>query len=99
MNRPSLADGLLRAERERAAQALQRRLRTVEQREGVKLRVDGRELVNFSSNDYLGLAQHVEVVAALQEAAAWHGVGSTAAHLVCGHHREHVLLEEAVAEW
>jgi 8-amino-7-oxononanoate synthase len=39
------------------------------------------------------------VVSALQEAAAWHGVGSTGSHLVCGHHREHVRLEEAVAEW
>ena len=99
MGRPSLAQGLLRAERERAAQSLQRRLRTVEQRDGVKVRVEGRELLNFCSNDYLGLAQHVEVIGALQEAAAWHGAGSTSAHFVCGHHREHVLLEEAIAEW
>jgi 8-amino-7-oxononanoate synthase len=99
MNRPSLAEGLLRAEHERAAQSLQRRLRTVDQRDGVRVRIDGRELLNFCSNDYLGLAQHVEVVGALQEAAAWHGAGSTSAHLVCGHHREHVLLEEAIAEW
>jgi 8-amino-7-oxononanoate synthase len=99
MPRPALAQGLLRAERERTAQSLKRRLRTVEQRNGVKLRIDGRELLNFCSNDYLGLAQHVEVVGALQEASAWHGAGSTSAHLVCGHHREHVLLEEAIAEW
>jgi 8-amino-7-oxononanoate synthase len=99
MNRPSLVEGLLRAERDRAAASLQRRLRTVSQRDGVRIQVDGRELLNFSSNDYLGLAQHVEVIGALQESAAWHGVGSTAAHLVCGHHREHLRLEEAIAEW
>lgn len=97
--RPSLTDRLAQAERERAAAALQRRLRTVEQREGSQIVVDGKVLLNFCSNDYLGLAQHVEVIAALQEAAAWHGVGSGASHLVSGHHREHARLEEAVAEW
>ncbi len=99
MIRPALADRLLQAERERATAALQRRLRTVEQREGVEVAIDGRILLSFCSNDYLGLGQHVEVTAALQEAAAWHGVGSTASHLVCGHHREHTRLEEAIAEW
>jgi 8-amino-7-oxononanoate synthase len=98
-SRPALTDRLLQAERDRAAATLQRRLRTVEQREGVQIAVDGRVLLNFCSNDYLGLAQHVEVIGAMQEAAAWHGVGSGAAHLVCGHHREHVRLEEAIAEW
>jgi len=99
MARPSLAEGLLRAERERAAQHLQRRLRTLEAREGVPVRLDGRELLNFCSNDYLGLSQHVEVIGALQEAAAWDGAGAGSAHLVSGHLREHALLEEAVAEW
>jgi 8-amino-7-oxononanoate synthase len=97
--RPALTDRLLRAERERNEAQLQRRLRTIEQREGVQVALDGRVLLNFCSNDYLGLAQHVEVVGALQEAAAWHGVGSTSAHTVCGHHREHARLEEAIADW
>lgn len=97
--RPTLTDRLQQAERERAAAALQRQRRTIDQREGVQVALDGRVLVNFCSNDYLGLAQHVDVVSAMQEAAAWHGVGSTGAHFVCGHHREHARLEEAVAEW
>jgi 8-amino-7-oxononanoate synthase len=97
--RPALTDRLTRIEREREAAALTRLRRTVDQREGVQVAVDGRVLVNFCSNDYLGLAQHVEVIGALQEAAAWHGVGSGASHLVCGHHREHARLEEAIAEW
>jgi 8-amino-7-oxononanoate synthase len=97
--RPALTDRLTRIEREREAASLTRVRRTVDQREGVQVAVDGRVLVNFCSNDYLGLAQHVEVIGALQEAAAWHGVGSGASHLVCGHHREHARLEEAVAEW
>jgi 8-amino-7-oxononanoate synthase len=54
-------------------------------------------LVNFSSNDYLGLASHPKVVRAFQDAAAKHGVGSGASHLVTGHGPEHHALEEAVA--
>jgi 8-amino-7-oxononanoate synthase len=97
--RPALTARLAQLAQERSQAHLERRLRTVEQRDGVQVALDGRVLLNFCSNDYLGLAQHVEVVGALQEAAAWHGVGSGAAHLVCGHHREHARLEEAVAEW
>ena len=97
--RPALIDRLHRASEARNAAALNRRRRTIEQREGVEVALDGRVLLNFCSNDYLGLSQHVDVVAALQEAAAWHGVGSGAAHLVSGHQREHARLEEAVAQW
>lgn len=61
-------------------------------------RIDGRELLNFSSNDYLGLANHPEVIAALQTAAAEMGVGSGASHLVCGHSLHHQRLEEALAD-
>src|SRR6185312_9269271 len=53
----------------------------------------------FGSNDYLGLARHPGVIAALRDAANEHGVGATAAHLICGHHREHAALEEELAEW
>ena len=99
MARPGLFQRLARQQAERAEQALLRRLRIVEQRDGVLASVGGRRLVNFSGNDYLGLSDHLEVTCALQEAAALHGVGSTAAHLVCGHHREHVQLQEEVADW
>src|SRR6185312_13803217 len=53
----------------------------------------------FGSNDYLGLARHPGVIAALRDAANEHGVGATAAHLICGHHREHAALEEELADW
>ncbi|MBF1801746.1 8-amino-7-oxononanoate synthase [Alloalcanivorax profundimaris] len=60
-------------------------------------RVDGRDYLNFCSNDYLGLAADAEVVAAFRAAADQWGVGSGASHLVCGHQRPHQDLEEALA--
>ncbi|MCK0537208.1 8-amino-7-oxononanoate synthase [Alcanivorax quisquiliarum] len=60
--------------------------------------IDGRRYLNFCSNDYLGLANHPEVIAALQAAAAELGVGSGASHLVCGHSHYHHALEEQLAK-
>lgn len=72
--------------------------RIVGRREGVRCEVDGRTLLNFCSNDYLGLSQHPQVIAALRAASAG-GVGSTASPLVCGHHALHDALEREVADW
>jgi len=59
--------------------------------------VDGRTLVDFSSNDYLGLAHHPAVAAAMSECASRSGAGSGASHLVTGHGFEHERLEEELA--
>jgi 8-amino-7-oxononanoate synthase len=59
--------------------------------------VDGRELIDFSSNDYLGLARHPAVAAAMAECAGRCGAGSGASHLVTGHGAEHSRLEEDLA--
>jgi 8-amino-7-oxononanoate synthase len=59
--------------------------------------VDGRQLVDFSSNDYLGLARHPAVAAAMSECAQCCGSGSGASHLVTGHAAEHSRLEEELA--
>ena len=85
------------AERERTG--LLRRVRTPAAVRGARVTIDDRELLNFCSNDYLGLAQDPRIVKALQNAANETGVGSTAAHLICGHRREHAQLEEALCEW
>jgi len=58
---------------------------------------DGRRLVDFSSNDYLGLARHPALAAAMSACAAVSGAGSGASHLVTGHGREHARLEEELA--
>lgn len=84
---------------QRAAQDRVRVRRTVTRRDGVRVEVGGRWLVEFCGNDYLGLAQQFEVVNALQDAAARHGAGAGASHLVSGHHAEHEALEREVADW
>jgi 8-amino-7-oxononanoate synthase len=81
----------------REAAGLYRRRRTVDGPQGPQLRVDSRELLGFCSNDYLGLANHPEVIAALKCGADEYGVGSGAAHLVNGHSRAHHQLEEELA--
>jgi 8-amino-7-oxononanoate synthase len=82
-----------------AAQSLTRRLRVADSPCAPRQVVDGREMLGFCSNDYLGLASHPRVIAALQEGAARYGAGSGASHLVSGHSRAHALLEERFAEW
>ncbi|MBW4052795.1 MAG: 8-amino-7-oxononanoate synthase [Proteobacteria bacterium] len=59
--------------------------------------VEGRRLVDFSSNDYLGLAGHPALAAAMTECARRCGTGSGASHLISGHGREHAALEEELA--
>ena len=64
---------------------------------GVRVQIDGRELLSFCSNDYLGLANHPEVIKAMQDGAARWGVCSGASHLVNGHTSAHHALEEELA--
>jgi len=96
------AASALEAELTRLTQLRLRRARaTVSARPDPDRRVivlaDGRELIDFSSNDYLGLARHPALASAMSECAAHAGAGSTASHLVCGHGAEHARLEEELA--
>jgi 8-amino-7-oxononanoate synthase len=59
--------------------------------------LDGRALISFCSNDYLGLAGHPQVSRALCQGAERYGVGAGAAHLINGHSRAHYALEEELA--
>lgn len=61
--------------------------------------VDGQACLAFCSNDYLGLANHPEVIAAMQQGAARWGVGGGASHLVIGHSEPHHQLERALAKF
>ncbi|MBP6482544.1 MAG: 8-amino-7-oxononanoate synthase [Pseudomonadales bacterium] len=83
----------------RAAAGLYRGRRVLEGPQATTVRVDGRELLAFCSNDYLGLANDPRVIGALQQGAARYGAGSGASHLVSGHSRAHQEFEEALAEF
>lgn len=82
---------------ERRAAHLYRTRRLLQSAQGPEVMVDGRLYLAFCSNDYLGLANHPEVIQAMQEAATGYGVGSGASHLVAGHSAEHHALEEELA--
>lgn len=84
---------------ERKAAGLYRERRVLESPQGARVLVEGRELVNFCSNDYLGLASDPRLVAAAQTGAAEWGVGSGASHLVCGHSAVHEAFERRFAEF
>jgi 8-amino-7-oxononanoate synthase len=84
---------------QRRQQGLYRQRLTLHSAQGPLVRIDGREYLNFCSNDYLGLAAHPRVVERFCRAAAEYGVGSGASHLVCGHSAPHHELEEALAEF
>ena len=94
-----LIDHLNRQLRERADQSLTRTRRTAESPCAPVQRVDGRGLLAFCSNDYLGLANHPVLVDALAEGARRFGAGSGASHLVSGHSLAHATLEEELAAW
>lgn len=81
------------------ADSLYRSRRVLESAQGVRVRIDGREVVSFCSNDYLGLASDPALIQTVQAAVAETGVGSGASHLVAGHHRAHQEFEEAFAKF
>jgi 8-amino-7-oxononanoate synthase len=81
------------------AQHLYRRRRVLDGPQGVRPVIDGRPMLSFCSNDYLGLASHPDLVSALAEGAARYGAGSGSAHLVTGHGEAHRRLEEQLADF
>ncbi|HEX9147111.1 MAG TPA: 8-amino-7-oxononanoate synthase [Candidatus Binatia bacterium] len=78
--------------------SLYRRLRTVAGEQGPTLIVDGREVINFSSNNYLGLANHPALREAAKDAIDRYGCGSGASRLISGNMTLHEELEAKLAE-
>jgi 8-amino-7-oxononanoate synthase len=78
-------------------QGLYRSRRVIDSPQNVNITIDGQQVLNFCSNDYLGLANHPQVILAFQQAANQYGVGSGSAHLICGHSTAHHALEEEIA--
>lgn len=99
-----LIEHLNRQLREREAQALRRQRRIAESPCAPHQRVSrngepARELLTFCSNDYLGLANHPALIAALADGARQFGAGSGGSHLISGHSRAHAALEAELADW
>jgi len=84
---------------ERREQNLYRTRKVIASAQGAEVIVDGKRYLNFCSNDYLGLANHPDIVSAFKKAADEFGVGSGGSHLVCGHSALHHRLEEQLAEF
>ncbi|HEY0287264.1 MAG TPA: 8-amino-7-oxononanoate synthase [Pseudomonas sp.] len=82
----------------RRAEHLYRHRPLLQSPQGPEVVVDGQPLLAFCNNDYLGLANHPEVVAAWKAGAERWGVGGGASHLVIGHSTPHHALEEALAD-
>ncbi|QQD20058.1 8-amino-7-oxononanoate synthase [Spongiibacter nanhainus] len=91
-------DAVLRRRlQERQSQSRYRRRRTVASPQGREIQLNGRRVLQFCSNDYLGLANHPALVDAMQQTADRRGVGAGASHLVCGHSDIHHQLEQRLA--
>jgi 8-amino-7-oxononanoate synthase len=82
----------------RKQQNLFRERDTLASRQGPVVEIDGHDLINFCSNDYLGLANHQDVISAFKSSADQFGVGSGASSLVCGRSDLHQRLEEKLAD-
>jgi 8-amino-7-oxononanoate synthase len=82
----------------RRAEHLYRQRPLLESPQGPEVVVDGKSLLAFCNNDYMGLANHPEVIRAWKAGAERWGVGGGASHLVIGHSTPHHELEEALAD-
>jgi 8-amino-7-oxononanoate synthase len=95
----SLDDDVRAELRELEAAHLIRGPRVVAGAQGVRLTLDGRHVLSFASNDYLGLAGDRRLAAAAAATLDTDGVGAGASRLIVGNHRQHVALEAELADW
>lgn len=92
--------GVLQSELEsRDRDGLLRQRRPLQSPQAPNIKIENRSYLSFCSNDYLGLANHPQLIAALQRGAGQYGVGAGAAHLVSGHTQAHHELEIALADF
>ena len=92
-------DALAKEHRERRESALWRTRQQLHSPQSVEVIRGNDRLINFCSNDYLGLANHPKLQEAAVAASKTWGVGSGASHLVCGHQESHHRLEEELADF
>lgn len=85
--------------RQREQQGLLRQRKILESPQSTHVTMDGRDYLAFCSNDYLGLANHLDLIESASKGARRYGVGASASHLINGHSSAHHVLEEALAEF
>lgn len=85
--------------RSRETAGLYRRRLSLESPQHTHVSIAGREYLAFCSNDYLGLANHPQLIEAVCDGAKQHGVGAGASHLINGHSSVHHALENALARF
>lgn len=86
-------------QQERKQHQLWRSRKLVSSAQSIEIERDGKRYLNFCSNDYLGLANHPQSIAASISASSQWGTGTGASHLVCGHQTPHHQLELDIAEF
>src|SRR6266516_1865220 len=79
--------------------SLDRHLREISSAQGPEIEISGRRLINFSSNDYLGLANDPRLRKAATAAIGEFGLGAGASRLISGTQSPHLRLEQALAKW
>lgn len=84
---------------QKKSEQLYRSHRITESPQQARMCIDGKSIINFSSNDYLGLANHPDMITSFKKACDQYGVGTGSAHLISGHTKAHQQLEEALAEF
>ena len=84
---------------QRAADGLLRQRRLLDSPQAETIATNNQQYLSFCSNDYLGLANHPQLIKTMQEATGKAGVGSGASNLITGHHRYHDLLEKQLAKF
>jgi len=84
---------------QRKVDGLLRQRRLLDSPQAEHIIANNKPYLSFCSNDYLGLANHPSLIAAMQQAAADSGVGSGASNLITGHHRYHDALEKQLAQF
>jgi len=94
-----MLDELAEQLEQRKVEHLYRSRNILDSAQSVEPIIDGKKVLSFCSNDYLGLANHPDVVNRFKRAADQYGVGSGSAHLVSGHTKEHHSLEEELADF
>lgn len=82
---------------QRKAEGLYRERKVINSAQGALIKIDGKEFINFSSNDYLGLANNAELKACMIDAIYKYGIGAASSQLVVGHLAPHKILEEKIS--